>query len=89
MTRAHFEPLAGVIRIWLDGSKGWGQPFDFALAVAGDEGVATLKALHSENRPLPVSAAKAVAKVLREAGFKKVRWTRKKNGQNRVVTLNL
>jgi|GEM_PF-6543907 hypothetical protein len=70
---AHFEPTAGVIRVYRHGNQ-WGDPFDLALAVSGDEGVATLKAL-SHATPRPDDFA-AIAQALRAAGFHTMRWTR-------------
>jgi hypothetical protein len=74
MISAHFEPTGGIVRIFRNG-EGFGAPFDLSLAVVGDEGVATLKALSSDG-DLSRADFSAIAECLRKAGFHKMRWTR-------------
>jgi hypothetical protein len=71
-----FEPIAGIIRV----GATWGYPFQYAMTVVGDEGVATLKGLASTGDIKPDDFA-AIAAVLREpssswVGFQKMRWMR-------------
>ena len=75
MTKAHLEITSGVLRVFRSGEGLFGQPFDIAFAVSGDEGVATLMALRAVG--LIRSDFTAAAEALKAAGFHTMRWTRK------------
>jgi hypothetical protein len=70
---AHLEITSGIIRVFDTGTH-WGHPFDYALALSGDEGVATIKGL---SRASPsVDDFHKIGCLLRRSGFEKMRWTR-------------
>ena len=73
MPQAHLEVTSGVVRVFRDGCE-WGDPFTFAVAIVGDERVATLKALRADGvKPEDFAA---IAECLLDAGFSEIRWSR-------------
>jgi hypothetical protein len=72
MTTATFEVTSGIVRVHLNGGV-WGDPFDLAVTVTGDEGVALIKALAA---PVSTAVRKAIFAALRQVGFHTVTWRR-------------
>jgi hypothetical protein len=77
------EITSAVLRLYPDDAA-YGEPFELALFVVGDEGVATLKGLRSDGQ-LTTEDRKAFFECLRSHGFIEVKWKRyKKNGTKTI-----
>lgn len=90
MSTAHLEIVGAVIRVLSDDAT-FGDPFELALFVVGDEGTAILKGMRIDGTGFTPRHAVAVRDCLRRAGFTKAVWHRHKpgNGQHRDVEVNL
>lgn len=84
--KAHLEITSGVLRVFNSGT--YGDPFDYACTVAGDEGVATIKGLKADGG-FTTGHRKAIFAVLREAGFREVVWHRIGAAGRRTVRTRL
>lgn len=73
--QAHMEITGAVIRVLGDGAE-FGEPFDLALFVVGDEGTAILKGLRVEHGAFRPRQAEAVRQCLRRHGFTSAVWHR-------------
>ncbi len=72
--KAIFETTGGIIRFFNDDAE-FGDPFEFAVFVVGDESTAVLKGLKAES-DIPLSVFASMRKCLRERGFTEVVWHR-------------
>lgn len=84
--KAHLEITGGIIRIFQDGVD-FGAPYDRAIVLIGDMGVATLKGLHTKG--LTTDDARAVRECLLSAGFHEVVWERHRGGKVMAVRADL
>lgn len=85
--KAHFEPTAGIVRVLPDGAA-WGDPFDLAVFIVGDEGTAIVKGLRMDGYTR--GHRDAIAACLREAGFRWAVWHRYgADGRRREVRARL
>ena len=73
--QAFLEINAAVIRVFPENST-YGEVFDFALFVVGDEDTAILKGLRMDDRRFTVHHKRAIMRCLKEAGFNRLRWDR-------------
>ena len=79
--KAFIEISSAVIRILPDDAV-YGDPYEFAVFVVGDEDTAILKGLKMDDRRFTLHHTRAIARCLREAGFNRMAWDRYKVGEN-------
>jgi hypothetical protein len=72
---AIMEINAATIRVFCDGAR-FGDPFEFALFIVGDEDTAIIKGLKLDDQKFTVRHRSAIMKCLIEAGFSKAVWHR-------------
>jgi hypothetical protein len=82
------EITGAIIRVF-QGDAAFGDPFDFALFVTGDEGTATIKGLRMDGQRLMPAHRDAVFAALREHGFHTAVWHRHKAGGSREVRIGI
>lgn len=78
---AIMEINAATIRVFCEGAR-FGDPFEFALFIVGDEDTAIIKGLKLEDQKFTVRHKTAIMKCLLEAGFSKAVWHRWRMGPN-------
>jgi hypothetical protein len=79
--QAILEINAATIRVFAEGAR-FGEPFEFALFVVGDEDTAIIKGLKLEDQKFTVQHKAAIMKCLIEAGFSRAVWHRWRVGPN-------
>jgi hypothetical protein len=79
--KAFLEINAGVIRVMGD-AHNYGDVYDFALFVVGDEDTAILKGLRMDDQRFTVHHKRAIMRCLKDAGFNRMCWDRYKRGEN-------
>jgi hypothetical protein len=77
--RAIMEINAATIRVFCEGAD-FGDPFEFAFFVVGDEGTAIIKGLKVDDQKFTIRHKTAIMKCLIEAGFSKAVWHRWRSG---------
>lgn len=73
--KAYLEISSAVIRIFPDHAS-YGDVFDFALFVVGDEDTAILKGLRMDDRRFTVHHKRAIIHCLKRHGFARASWDR-------------
>jgi hypothetical protein len=73
--KAYLEISSAVIRIFPENSS-YGDIFDFALFVVGDEDTAILKGLRLDDRRFTVHHKRAIIQCLKRYGFARACWDR-------------
>ena len=73
--RAIMEINAATIRVFSEGAQ-FGDPFEFALFVVGDEGTAIIKGMKLDDQLFTFRHRTAIMKCLLEAGFTRAVWHR-------------
>lgn len=80
--RAVLEINAATLRVFSDGSV-FGDPFEFALVIVGDQKTAIIKALRLEgDQQLTARHRSAIMRCLKDAGFTRAIWHRWRRGPN-------
>jgi hypothetical protein len=78
---AIMEINAATIRVFCDGAR-FGDPFEFALFIVGDEDTAIIKGLKLDDQKFTARHRTAIMKCLIEAGFTRAVWHRWRTGPN-------
>lgn len=73
--KADLEIVGGIIRVFDDAQAKFGDSFELALFILGDERTAILKALRSDKK-LTHAHARTIEQCLIEHGFKECVWYR-------------
>ena len=73
--KAYLEISSAIIRVLPDNAT-YGDVFDFALFVTGDEDTAILKGLRMDDRRFTVHHKRAIIQCLKQAGFARACWDR-------------
>ena len=73
--KAYLEISSAIIRVLPENSN-YGDVFDFALFVVGDEDTAILKGLRMDDRRFTVHHKRAIIQCLKRHGFARVCWDR-------------
>jgi hypothetical protein len=77
--KAVLEINAATIRVFSDDAR-FGDPFEFALFIVGDEDTAIIKGLRLDDQRFTVRHRTAIMKCLLDAGFTRAIWHRWKHG---------
>ena len=84
MAKASIEPIAGCMRIWLDETKGYGDPYDAAVTVRWiDKETIEVIGLASDKFGIPV--ARAIRAEAKRWHATRLLFVRKKNGIDKQV----
>jgi hypothetical protein len=84
--KCHLEITSAVLRVYEDGVE-YGGPFKMAISLVGDEGIAILKGLRTDN--LTMADKVAIFDCLIEHGFSEVQWRRRTENSSRLVRRKL
>lgn len=80
--KAVLEINAATLRVFSDGAV-FGDPFEFALVIVGDERTAIIKGLRLEgDQQLTARHRAAIMRCLKDAGFTRAIWHRWRRGPN-------
>jgi hypothetical protein len=82
--KAVLEINAATIRIFSPGAQ-FGDPFDFALFIVGDEDTAVIKGLRADDMRFMTRHKTAIVRCLMEAGFTRAVWHRWKRTPEGLV----
>jgi len=83
------EITSGILRIW-DGEAIFGDPFKISIAFVGDEKIAILKGLRTDNFWVTKETRIEIAKELWNLGFTEVMWRRyRKDGSTHEMRVQL
>lgn len=72
---SHVEVVCAIVRLYR-GGRGYGDPYDLAFCVVGDDGTATIKGLTAVDFTMGAADRRAIGDSLRAVGFHAVRWGR-------------
>ena len=84
MAKASIEPIAGCMRIWLDETKGYGNPYDAAVTVRWIDRE-TIEVIGLATAGFDLAMANAIKAEARRLGITRVMFVRKKNGIDKQV----
>jgi hypothetical protein len=86
--KAFAQPISGIIRVGPDTDQ-YGKPWDYAVTYSSTEpGICMLMGLKGDGK-VSTAHRRAVMQVVRNLGFKSVRWERKKDTGNKEIALDL